>query len=692
SAGSLSAGLIKSGPAFIPALALTTAAPFLSIASISFCRLSASMFLVEAGTRLSLTQCAILAFISVFPVSALSGALFPIAGIFMDNGRKLPAGSAYWIEGAGMAAGFLATTFILIPYSDAFSSVILVSSLSLIPLCLLPVKFKILKTIIFSISIIGVISVSTGLPAKLDSAMSSRRFHSFGTGFSLKASTDTKYAHYDLAESMNEYALFINGQLASSFPDPFPNSRLAGLFLCEAGKPARVLLIGSSSIDLAINLIEQGAIKVDYLETDPELIRFLKEHAGQAIGFGDGRLNVINGDGRSFIARGNASSYDLIITDVQAPSTISNNRYFTREFFLETARILADDGVFVTGTNAWSDWMSGPSRLLAGGIFKALKNTFKESIPVFGDRLWFLSAKNPGTITDNPEILKKRFHSLNISGGNLKGEMLEMFFPEGRAGEISEKMLVEPGKGLNTDAHPISYFYNLILWDWTSGNGFSQWLPSLLELNPIWIIIASATICLLIFLLSILQGRFASLPVLTALATAGFAGISIEIMCLMAFQNNVGTLYSKLGIFLFCYMSGMSIGAALGLKIVKIGPGRLIFSMFFLSLFTFFIPYILNSTANYGVASLVFPLLAAAGGVFAGLVFPLGAMILKGRYGRPSSVASVANTADCIGAALGASSTAVVLIPVFGLAITSVIISAFCGIAGITLLGLVFRR
>ncbi len=99
----------------------------------------------------------------------------------------------------------------------------------------------------------------------------------------------------------------------------------------------RALVIGGAGHALARALETRGAV-VTEVELDPRVSELSDEHFGPIAG------EVVNTDGRLYVADAEADSFDLVIVDAFSGPQVVPSHLTTREFFEDLRRILAPDG------------------------------------------------------------------------------------------------------------------------------------------------------------------------------------------------------------------------------------------------------------------------------------------------------------------------------------------------------------
>lgn len=654
-------------------------------------RLAPALFGVTAGMRLTVVQSAFLSLVSVLPFAAVIGAYFPAASrLLAGPGDDGPGGvgSAYWIEGAGMAAGSLGATFVLVPSAGPVAglwAVFAMVFLAWTPVARAPRRLRIAAGILGAALLVQVIA---GPAASLDERSAAARFAALKTGFARIGGLNTEYARYDLGERAGQFALFINGQFAAAFPDEYSSAAKAHLCMSEADNPRRVLLLGAVSFGLVRHLLEQGATAVDYVETDPGLLPFLRRAANTPLLPDDPRVRVHHADGRAFVKRAAPGAYDLVIADVPDPSTAGLNRYYTRDFFLEVQRLLGPGGVFATGIGSSVTYLSAASASRLGSVYRALSGAFPHVVVAPGERAYLFATGRDRLLSQDWMALRDRYLRSGAADPAFVPESLSAFFPEGQADELARR-LAGGDAPVNTDLRPAAYFFNLVLWDWTTGEGFSPRLGALAGVTPALVLWALVLIFTMLAAITVARRPSPMIPASAVIVVAGGFGMGAGLLCLFAFQNIAGSIYSHVGLVLGLYLAGMTIGGYAGLVSVRTRDLphaylRLVVAMAGCACVAGCIPGLHAALAGASPASAVaaFSALAALAGGLSGFCFPLAAAVVANRGYTPPGAAAIVDGLDCLGAAAGGLLTGVVLIPVLGVHGAALALSTACVLAG----------
>jgi len=168
---------------------------------------------------------------------------------------------------------------------------------------------------------------------------------------------------------------------------------------------------------------------------------------------------------------------------------------------------------------------------------------------------------------------------------------------------------------------------------------------------------------------------------LWAIGTTGFTGMALEIILIFSFQNIYGYIYQQIGIIVALFMVGLAIGSYLmNLMISRFESGlrTLISVECLLIIYPLLLPallmFISRSLMGAAISESCFMLLVMIAGILTGLEFPLVARLYLTKEGGSGKVAGMVDSADHLGACLGALLTGTLLVPILGLKVSCVFI------------------
>lgn len=115
--------------------------------------------------------------------------------------------------------------------------------------------------------------------------------------------------------------------------------------------PQRVLVCGGGEGATLREILRHSSVhSVVMVDIDRDLVALCREHlpSWHAGAFDDKRVHVHYGDARAFVEE-TRERYDVVINDITDPVEGGPSKLlFTREFYQLAARVLSQDGVFVT--------------------------------------------------------------------------------------------------------------------------------------------------------------------------------------------------------------------------------------------------------------------------------------------------------------------------------------------------------
>lgn len=632
------------------------------------------------------------------PLGFLIGFSFPAACRILpkEGTGAVSIGRVYIYEALGSLMGGLAFTFFLVDRLHPFGICGLggaVLTLSTLPLTirLPPPQRRVFMPPVLLVLISQLLLLSFG--QRLQTYSIQKRWESFGHREVLKASVDSRYQNISLGYAKGQYSLYGNGLWAYSFPDEYSFANLAHLALSEHPDPSSVLLVGGGEGGLIREILKHPIQHLTYVELDPSLIRtvkgFLPEKDRQALE--DTRVSLQFQDGRYFIKHSGAH-FDAVLINLPDPDTAMLNRYYTLDFFEEVKKILDPGGMVFLGLTSTANFAGEDVISYGRSVYRTLKSVFPYLVVTPGPPQYFFAASSPGVVSSDPTVLSRRFLDRRIQSETFSAYLFEQIFPQERVRTLRSVLESKGPERLNTDLHPVTYFYNLILWSRASSAslaglfGFLQRIPYYGFFIPLLLLLSVS-----IFL----RKRFPpSSGALFTIATTGFFGLGLEIVILFLFQNFYGYVYQKIGLIVALFMFGLALGGAMANRLLKEPDNQALSylkwsdaAICLLALITPWIP-VISTFAGWPVDGMLYGTMILIG-ISAGFQFPLvGAVCLSDGMGQARAAATL-DSRDHLGACVGALLTGVFLVPLLGIGGTCTLIA---GIKGVSLLGLFTKR
>lgn len=643
----------------------------------------------------------------IAPFSFMIGITFPLGSRLLAGGGLEDAQRIGWIwivESLGSLAGGVVFTFYLVArYPSCLNLGLILAAIVLTASALAlqrwagPRAGKIVLGGAVALLLAGLFPLLT----RVERASVAARWKSINPHLPLLISTDSKYENIVLTRQAGQYSVFGNGQYMFPFPDEYGYATKANLVLSEHPRPQRVLLLGGGVGGLLRAMLQTPGVRVDYAELDRQLIETLRPYLPpeDQRALQDERVRVFYTDGR-FLVKQTSAQYDLVFADLPDPATAMLNRFYTREFFREVKAILRPGGVFALHLTAAPSYLGE----LVGGYNASIYRTLREVFPYLaispGDLNYYFAALEPGVVTADYEELARRFEARGVQTDYFFGDVFYMYFQPSVV-EYVERTLeqMEPQAQLNTDLRPITYFYNLLLWDRFSGSHIGPFFRWLERLSLGWPLLLLG----LFVGLWLIYRRWRKLPpardqqfsCLFAVVVCGLAAMAFEIVLLFAFQNLWGYLYQQIGLIVALFMFGLAAGAlAVNLLLVRIRRPLQVFMGLELAiaLFGLLLPPGLTVFAERlltllpaGLGQALFSLAIIVSGVLTGAEFPLASAIMLRTGLSTERTAGLVDGADHFGAFCGALLAGTVLVPVLGLVHTCWLIAALAGTAAVLL-------
>jgi spermidine synthase len=534
-----------------------------------------------------------------------------------------------------------------------------------------------------------------------------KRWNYFNPNIELIESVDSKYENIVIGGQGERYVVYGNGQYAFAFPNEYEYAPLAHLVLTEHPCPERVLLIGGGMGGLIREMLKHRCVKeLHYVELDPKLLEITKKYlpANDRIALLDKRVKVFHVDGRYFIKQSmGKEQYDMIFANVPDPSTASLNRFYTLEFFKEAKNILAKDGVFATSISSAGTYLGEEMGNYTGSIYHTLHDVFKYVVVTPGGINYYFSSDAHGIVTEDIDTLVQRYRERKIESQYFSEHHYQIYLPPARVQYIEKQLSSRKDLRINTDSKPVTYYFNLMLWDRFSGGQLNSLFHGLENVKPwFFLLLILGFLVIRLGYVSITglkvekQQRF---NCLTAVATTGFAGIAVEITLIFAFQNIYGYVFERIGLIIALFMFGLALGGYVANRLILRSAGcgmrgwikTLLYLEIFIVIYVFTLPLLLRLFSwQFAGSEYLFTTLVVIAGVLTGLVFPIASKLYLLSSGNSGLTAGMVDSADHGGAFIGAIITGVLFVPLLGINGACVVIAALNGASAVLLLTVLF--
>ncbi len=490
---------------------------------------------------------------ALFALALTSLICLPLGCLFVFNTRASHGRLAhvYLWEALGSTAAGLLMYFLLIPRLTNWQAAALLGGSASLALFLWVSPGRHRLVLFLSLAVMTALWI-TDFPSQ----------RLYWKPYDLVESRDSLYGKLQMLQDAEQVSLYSNSAPVYSSPDPAAAEEAVHFALLQRPHAETVLLIGGGVGGDLTQLLKYPVARIDYVESDPEIIRFSRRHLpeAEARSLDAARVRVIHADGRSFL-RG-ASSYDVIIVDLPDPATAQLNRFYTLEFFRLVKQHLTPGGLFSFRVTSAENYISPELQGFLASLYATLQAAFAEVAVVPGSTNIFLASRTLEPLEH--EAMSRRIESLQIETQYVNPAMLSDRLSPLRQQQLAEALQAGQPR-LNRDLYPISYFYSTVLWSAQFRGLESRLFSTLAGLDRSWLLDVPLAFFLLILLALGVRGR-RPVFLLTPLTVTGWTTIVCEVIAILAFQTTHGSLYHSLALLFSAFMLGLSLGALRGTR------------------------------------------------------------------------------------------------------------------------------
>ena len=643
----------------------------------------------------------------------LTGTLFPLAARTLDSLPELESSSKtvptlgrvsrlYLWEAVGSLVGGMAFTFALAttltpPQTLGVACVALGAVAALIS----SRSRKRWQLVAPGIALTAGVVLWTPAGGRLDRLTEEARWSSLQQGYELKSTQYSPYSHIAVGGFPNAgksastgHGVFYDGVLSESFPDEARFSLMAAHIMAQNPWAKRVLLLGGGVEGLAQSLTRYPSLKrIDVVMRDPfaveTLLRFLTPKSRKSLR--DPRVHIVRDDARRhLVEKTKARSYDTVVSLFPRPTTASLNRFFTREFFLEAQRVVAD-GVFVLFFHRdEADYLTPGERNSLAAIQKTLHGVFPRWTLFTGGLHYMAASSRRGRLAKKKTLLAARYRSLRVS----KWPYPPQGFPGNSVNGPTSRRLSEALKSapvaVNRDAAPSAYYHGLVYLGQISQSDLVPVLESIRKAGPAPFFAFWIVLMVFLFVRRISDpdpARDRRRNSLVAVAAVGFASMTLQVVVFVAYSAHHGSLYREVGLLTGAFMFGLATGALAARRVIhrrlektetpsretlrgEAGKGLLALTgaLGLLALLAWSLPLLLELLGHrHGWSGrLAYWGLSLSVGLATGWIFPVAARRVDPADQAPSRTASALDASDHLGAFAGGLFSGTVWLPLFG--------------------------
>ena len=438
--------------------------------------------------------------------------------------------------------------------------------------------------------------------------------------------------------------------------------------LCHPA-PRRVLVLGSDfAIPVALARFRPD-ISVTTVQLDPTFARMALAALSSDSSILPPLFSLTIADPVSFL-RANPDTFDCIILTDATPSSLGSSRLFSTEFYRLCRSRLAAGGLLATAGPGDPTALSPDAARILSTRVRTLKAAFEHVRPVAADFPLLLASDYPLSVAT--KTLASRLAKLPETPKLLDSGYLAGLLDPFRQEVLSSAL--EPGAlntvmGVSSANLPRELFLNMVRENRLASPVFGTLYGRLGNLSPRFLLFLG-----LVLIVVGIVGAFSGGHAFGrgfAILTSGFSGAAVSSLLLFAWQVRFGSVFSGLALLVAAFMLGTVLGGTLGTRLLPLHPSSLLLRPFLVS------DLVLAACAAAAVALVRGGPAAAflAVNCFAGACLGFQFAVAGGRAATSGQSvarrAGVLTALDLVGGSLGGILTALVFVPVFGIAVAA---------------------
>lgn len=667
--------------------------------SIWILRLTRQIFHITAGEIISVIPMLLSCLFVLIPIAVVDGAQFSFGCKLYSSTKKSEAssiGKAYILEAAGMLVGGIVFTYIFLKFLNSFQIAFILGMLSIASALFLNFSLEdklkknlVLRSILIVILALNILIQVTGKTNMLQKESISRQWNKEN----VVAYQNSIYGNITVIKKQDQYTFFYNGlpTVIAPVPDIASIEDFVHFPMLINPAPKNILIISAAAGGMLSEILKYPVKKVDYAELDPLIIDLVNKFPTELTfkELMDKRVHIKFLDGRQFVKNAK-ENYDVIFVNLDLPSSLQLNRFYTQDFFNEAKEILNKDGLIVIKCWGSMVYLGKPQKNINASFLKTLERTFNNVRVIPGETNIYIASK---------ELALDKIRAMDIKNWKklykIKTRLLTDAYIDYRLDPYWQKWFLDSLNDadknvLNRDFTPRGLFYGLnLLYNLISPK--TKYFFDIASKINLTFLIAIILIFNLIFIILRKSKKLKHPPIPFLIGITGFSGITFQLVIILGFQIVFGFLYYWIGILTSAFMLGLAAGAGfINKNLEKIKEDFGVFLKLEVALFIFALalPLILGLhyfKVNLFVLRGIFFVLSVVAGFLAGTEFPLANKIYWKDKESIGYTAGSLYASDLIGACMGCLLVPVVFIPVMGILKTCLLV-AFLKLSSIVII------
>jgi spermidine synthase len=482
---------------------------------------------------------------AVCPAACAGGLAFPIlAGSLGRRG----GGRAYAVEASGALAGGILLSVLLIGFGAV---VALTWTLGLVVATTLWNRSR-------SLALVVVIAVVWLAPAAAD-WLATADWRWTGNPGGLRGWRETRQQRLEANDGF-PIAVYADGRLLASYPDPYEVLPRAHLTMLLHPDPRRVLAVGCVADGSLEAMVRHPVDHLVVVEEDPMLLHALPVWYGPGIASALAQPRVDTATSDPLRAVSTSGPWDMVILRDGDPSTVRRNRTRTLEFFRRCRAHMSPSGILVMRVGVSDTYLGGAAGRLLATLAATIRRVFPQIAAMPGSEIILVAGGPEARVDLDADRLAERLIERRLDGSELIPEMIPLYVDSERAAALSPWLT--DGELPNTLARPRAVLL-------ATGLHEARTRPALMRIilatqdrspGPLLAMLVVAAFGLLV------TAFVRRPPVAPTAAAVGFGSMGWWLLLIATWQATRGSVYSEIGALTATFMAGLAVGAGIACR------------------------------------------------------------------------------------------------------------------------------
>lgn len=530
------------------------------------------------GQPVGLIEVFFISIVVLFPLGIFHSGLFIILTeeVAISETKIFAINKVYFYELLGTVVGGILLSLVLLQNFDVFKIIFLANIIFCISFLLVDSKHLKLLSIIILFNFIGLT-----FSHKIN-FYSIKKFYNQEI-LSIKNSV---YNNIVVTKQNGQKTFFVNGEPYIITPQEnnllFEELKVYSLSLVEKDDLAITLFgnfLGENGFLESLNIPKTK--KIIFVEKDAQLIKLYNKYVSKVL---DKKIDFVETDIIDWLKKTNFTT-DIFFINIGYPKSLYLNRYFTKEFFLLTKKVVSKDGVMIIIFPGNINYMSSELKYLNSNLFITLKSVWKNIfvLPQENENIFFATDDEKDLYQT---LIKNVYqHTTHLVTKNYLNYRLEKNTIDNFNKQIGSQKVFP-----NTNYNLVGMFYGLKYWNLLYSPAMNKIYNfiSKIQLKDLYFILFIGLVFVYLFNQKKFEDKksFVFKYIIFSSGMAGFVGL---LLIMFFFQVVKGYIYSYVSLFTAIFFSGCLIGVVVAKKSEKLATiffaEIMIITMFFIILF-----------------------------------------------------------------------------------------------------------